>query len=314
MTRPGRVSCLPSWAAPTSAAPQKSPLVTPTLVAGRLRHGLPMMTLPVGWMVRACRTARCFLLRDGAGQAGGFSTPQGRLGHPIQQNDVFAFLEPVPSRLIIHSQSTLTHAPGMEQFAKLLYMCLAVQLAPMAASAAAPGAGGQNAGKCLYSLQHVHAVHFCAAPWPSCAAPCFALAPPPPCSGEAAVTQGGKEVNRLFKADFFGERALLSNEPRGATVVASQQTVCLVLDRDTFVDILGPLDKAMAVSQLGAPPAPGMLGQVTGRTVSDVLLVPAIHTHGAWVTADHRHRSTVIHMHQIWCVMALPLDGDCDGA
>lgn len=67
------------------------------------------------------------------------------------------------------------------------------------------------------------------------------------CSGEAAVTQGGKVVNRLFKADYFGERALLSNEPRGATVVAQQETVCLVLDRDTFLEILGPLDKAMAV-------------------------------------------------------------------
>lgn len=61
------------------------------------------------------------------------------------------------------------------------------------------------------------------------------------------MTQGGKVVNRLFKADYFGERALLSNEPRGATVVAAQETVCLVLDRDTFLEILGPLDKAMAV-------------------------------------------------------------------
>jgi cGMP-dependent protein kinase 2 len=45
------------------------------------------------------------------------------------------------------------------------------------------------------------------------------------------VTQGGKDVNRLFKADFFGERALLVNEPRAATVAAVQETVCLVLDR-----------------------------------------------------------------------------------
>jgi hypothetical protein len=74
---------------------------------------------------------------------------------------------------------------------------------------------------------------------------CFLLQTP--CRGEAAVTQGGKVVNRLFKADYFGERALLSNEPRGATVVAAQETVCLVLDRDTFLEILGPLDKAMAV-------------------------------------------------------------------
>jgi cGMP-dependent protein kinase 2 len=67
-----------------------------------------------------------------------------------------------------------------------------------------------------------------------------------PCSGELAVTQGGKDVNRLFKADFFGERALLSNEPRAATVSAVQESVCLTLDRDTFVEILGPLDKVMA--------------------------------------------------------------------
>ncbi len=61
------------------------------------------------------------------------------------------------------------------------------------------------------------------------------------------MTQGGQEVNRLFKADFFGERALLSNEPRGATVAAVQDTVCLSLDRDTFVEILGPLDAVMKV-------------------------------------------------------------------
>lgn len=70
------------------------------------------------------------------------------------------------------------------------------------------------------------------------------------CSGEAVVTQGGKEVNRLFKADFFGERALLVNEPRGATVSASQQTVCLVLDRETFTEILGPLEKALQVCRI----------------------------------------------------------------
>jgi hypothetical protein len=61
------------------------------------------------------------------------------------------------------------------------------------------------------------------------------------------VTQAGKEVNRLFKSDFFGERALLVNEPRGATVAASQATVCLVLDRETFTEVLGPLDSAMTV-------------------------------------------------------------------
>ena len=32
--------------------------------------------------------------------------------------------------------------------------------------------------------------------------------------GEATVIQDDKEVNRLLKADFFGEHALLSDEPR----------------------------------------------------------------------------------------------------
>ncbi|WIA37000.1 hypothetical protein OEZ86_008237 [Tetradesmus obliquus] len=68
-------------------------------------------------------------------------------------------------------------------------------------------------------------------------------------SGEAVVTQAGKEVNRLFKSDFFGERALLVNEPRGATVAASQATVCIVLDRETFTEILGPLDSAMTAAK-----------------------------------------------------------------
>jgi cGMP-dependent protein kinase 2 len=65
-------------------------------------------------------------------------------------------------------------------------------------------------------------------------------------AGEAAVTTlAGGEVNRLFRADFFGERALLTNEPRGATVTAVQDTTCLSLERGTFVEILGPLDAAM---------------------------------------------------------------------
>ena len=36
--------------------------------------------------------------------------------------------------------------------------------------------------------------------------------------GEATVVAGSKEVNRLFKADFFGEQALLKDEPRWVDV------------------------------------------------------------------------------------------------
>ncbi|EFJ42034.1 hypothetical protein VOLCADRAFT_97912 [Volvox carteri f. nagariensis] len=64
--------------------------------------------------------------------------------------------------------------------------------------------------------------------------------------GEAQVLQGGKEVNRLFRSDFFGEQALLQDEPRRATVRAITPLVCLTLDRRTFVAVLGPLQDIMA--------------------------------------------------------------------
>ncbi|KAK9842021.1 hypothetical protein WJX81_004559 [Elliptochloris bilobata] len=68
--------------------------------------------------------------------------------------------------------------------------------------------------------------------------------------GEAVVYQntptGTHKVNHLFKADFFGERALLTDEPRAASVEPITRLVCLVLARDTFVSILGPLEALMA--------------------------------------------------------------------
>jgi CRP-like cAMP-binding protein len=47
----------------------------------------------------------------------------------------------------------------------------------------------------------------------------------------------------LGKGEFFGERALLKNEPRGANVVACGYVDCLVLEREDFNRLLGPLEK-----------------------------------------------------------------------
>ena len=108
-----------------------------------------------------------------------------------------------------------------------------------------------------------------------------------------STPQGVKTVNRLFKADFFGERALLTQEPRrappsrtplshlhpprlcchrplldmgpfccaeapsmqlpeagarpcrAASIEATTHLKCLVLARDRFVEILGPLYSIM---------------------------------------------------------------------
>jgi len=68
--------------------------------------------------------------------------------------------------------------------------------------------------------------------------------------GEAVVFEEGdggpRKVNHLFKADFFGEKALLSDEPRAATIEAVTTLVCLTLQRQTFVELLGPLQDLMA--------------------------------------------------------------------
>lgn len=57
---------------------------------------------------------------------------------------------------------------------------------------------------------------------------------------------GNRQVNLLFKADFFGEKALLSDAPRNATVEARTQLVALVLNRQDFIRLLGPLQESMA--------------------------------------------------------------------
>lgn len=53
---------------------------------------------------------------------------------------------------------------------------------------------------------------------------------------------GGKEKvikDRLGPSDYFGEMALLNDEPRGATVTSTSSTTCMKLDRKTFRKLLG---------------------------------------------------------------------------
>jgi len=58
--------------------------------------------------------------------------------------------------------------------------------------------------------------------------------------------------------DFFGERALLTGDPRAANVTATSTCTCLCLSRETFQHVLGPLqgaiDRAMKKRTLLAVP------------------------------------------------------------
>jgi len=77
--------------------------------------------------------------------------------------------------------------------------------------------------------------------------------------GEVRVLQDGAETKRLTASQahgttkFFGERALLNNEPRSATVVVKSEIAkALALDRESFNLLLGPLEDIIKRSQADA--------------------------------------------------------------
>ena len=45
--------------------------------------------------------------------------------------------------------------------------------------------------------------------------------------------------------DYFGERALMKDEPRAANVVAKTQCTVVSLDRHSFKRLLGPLEEIL---------------------------------------------------------------------
>jgi len=55
------------------------------------------------------------------------------------------------------------------------------------------------------------------------------------------IEAGGKEFDDLIGEEYFGERAILKDEPRAANVVALEDSVVLSLSRETFLTVLGPL-------------------------------------------------------------------------
>jgi len=65
--------------------------------------------------------------------------------------------------------------------------------------------------------------------------------------GTGVVTKDDKEVLRIGPGDFFGERALIKNDVRAATVTVTSEDgmECLMLDREGFTLLLGPLGDIM---------------------------------------------------------------------
>ena len=66
--------------------------------------------------------------------------------------------------------------------------------------------------------------------------------------GEAVATktlEPGKPPHEVFKyreGDYFGELALLRNEPRAANIIAKSKLHLVSLDRHSFKRLLGPVE------------------------------------------------------------------------
>ena len=50
------------------------------------------------------------------------------------------------------------------------------------------------------------------------------------------------------QGDYFGELALMSDQPRAATVIARSRLTCMVLSRQQFSQLLGPIDELLRVN------------------------------------------------------------------
>lgn len=59
--------------------------------------------------------------------------------------------------------------------------------------------------------------------------------------GQIDVNSGGKFIRTLEPGAFFGEQALLNNEPRSATCVAKTKCTLLAMERESFEKLFGPL-------------------------------------------------------------------------
>ena len=65
-------------------------------------------------------------------------------------------------------------------------------------------------------------------------------------NGEASIIKNNNNIGKLRNGDYFGERALIKNDKRAATIIANTKLTCLTLSRNQFNTLLGSIENVMA--------------------------------------------------------------------
>ena len=65
------------------------------------------------------------------------------------------------------------------------------------------------------------------------------------CYAEKIIDGAPKEVKAYKTGDYFGELALLRNEPRAASIIARSDVSTVSIDRHAFKRMLGPLEELL---------------------------------------------------------------------
>ena len=86
-----------------------------------------------------------------------------------------------------------------------------------------------------------------------------------------SMAPGQPEVNiiDLSEGNFFGELALLKDQPRAASVVAKGRCICLTLDRGAFERLLGPCQDILDRAEAAYAEADRRAAEGNGEAASD---------------------------------------------
>lgn len=121
-------------------------------------------------------------------------------------------------------------------------------------------------------------------------------------SGEAHVHRDGKVMHRLFKYDYFGEMAVVLNQPRIADVRAATELHLLTMERNDFLKFISDTE------------LPALLRRVSENKMTDAWPVMEANRHLAPLTAFQRNQLMAILKskefkpgEELYCIGGLPL-------